>query len=315
MELRKQLSADSPERHSPTGKTVLRTESTFETEDYLAPYLPIDVIGGSVPAIPGMEEEAVWNAASQACATDRVHFVYVVSEERCWYIAVPSSALASHPDTWCPLAAALPGNSEYWDKESVYVYEQDGVAAGMRWDPDTGRMQIYAGPTRVILPRLQSLDANFLTINADKATPVPWKNRYMQEERLSRQTVKWLFWVGACTAILCLGLWMMTHLAVAFLRPNVDILQRQTTQATEKLMLEAARLTRSDAEKHFVRIQELLNQLEGLGGTLVKYDVTDGKIVWEAIIPSASGGANLTRLKAQAVSTEPDGRVKIQGNN
>lgn len=315
MELRRRQTLDDSQRHMPVGQTVLRTDATTFIEDDLTPYLPIDIVGGSVPAIPGMEEEAVWNAASQACATDRVHFVYTVADDRCWYLAIPSSALASNPNTWCPLAAALPGNSEFWDKESVYVFEQDGIAAGLRWDQDTGRMQVYAGPARVILPRLQSLDANFITLNADRATPVSWRNRALESERLSRQTVKWLFWSGTLVAITCAGLWIMTHLAVAFLRPNVDVLQRETAHATEKLMVEAARLTRSDAEKHFLRIQELLGQIDQIGGTLTKYEVQDSKVVWEAVIPAAAGGANLTRLKAQTTGTQPDGRMVIQGNS
>jgi hypothetical protein len=288
---------------------------SFSGEKELTAHLPIDIIGGSIPAIAGFEEEAVWNAASQACGTDRVHFVYTVSEGRCWYLAVPSGALASHPDTWCPLAAALPGNSEYWDRESVYIYEQDGVAAGIRWEDGTGRMQVYAGPSRIILPRLQSLDANFLALNPEKAEPVPWINVSLAAERLSRRTVKWLFWSGMVTAIFCLGLWIMTHLIVSFLRPNVDILKNETVQSTEKLMLEAARLTRNDTDRHIVRIQELLGELQSLGGTLIRYEVKDKKIEWEALIPSASGGSNLARLQAQAVGTESDGRVRIQGTN
>lgn len=315
MELRRRQTSNESQRHMPIGQTVLRTDANVFVADDLKPYLPMDVVGGSVPAIPGMEEEAVWNAASQACATDRVHFVYTVADDRCWYLAIPSSALASHPDTWCPLAAALPGHSEFWDKESVYVFEQDGVAAGLRWDQDTGRMQVYAGPARVILPRLQSLDANFLTLNAERATPVPWVSRSLEIERLSRTTVKWLFWTGTIIAITCAGLWIMTHLALAFLRPNVDVLQRETANATEKLMLEAARLTRSDAEKHFLRIQELLGDLETIGGTLVKYEVQDGKLLWEAVIPASAGGANLTRMKAQTTGTQPDGRMVIQGTS
>ncbi|HRC26070.1 MAG TPA: hypothetical protein PKX87_01415, partial [Alphaproteobacteria bacterium] len=131
----------------------------------LSPYLPMEMIGGSVPHIPGVEDETVWNAASQALGTERVHFCYTVEDKKLWYLACPSSALASSPDSWCPLAAALPGNSEYWDRETVYLYEQEGIASALRWDPETGRMQVFLGAARTILPRVQSMDANFVTIN------------------------------------------------------------------------------------------------------------------------------------------------------
>ena len=94
--------------------------SSLRTED-LVPYLPPDIIGGSVPHVLGSEDEAVWNAASQACGTEKVHYTYTVENKRCWYLAAPSTSFASNPDSWCPLAAALPGNSEYWDKETVYI--------------------------------------------------------------------------------------------------------------------------------------------------------------------------------------------------
>ena len=129
-----------------------------EAKDFkidLRPYLPQDLIGGSVPHIPGMDDESVWNAASQACGTEKVHYVYSVDGSRVWYLACPSAALASNPDSWCPLAAALPGYSEHWDKETVYLYEQEGTASALRWDPETGRIQVFLGASRTILPRVR----------------------------------------------------------------------------------------------------------------------------------------------------------------
>jgi len=162
----------------------------------LLPYLPHELVGGSVPHIAGTEEEAVWNAASQACGTEKVNFCYTIENKRCWYIATPTSSLASNPDSWCPLSAALPGNSEYWDKETVYIYEQEGMASALRWDPDTGRMQVFLGAGRTLLPRIQSMDANFVTINPEMASPVPWRNRALKTEKLSRAAARVLLLVG-----------------------------------------------------------------------------------------------------------------------
>ena len=128
---------------------------TREFKIALKPYLPSDLVGGSLPHIPGTEDEAVWNAASQACSTEKVHYCYSVDQNRIWYLACPSSSLASNPDSWCPLGAALPGNSEYWDRQTVYIYEQEGAASALRWDPETGRMQVFLGAARTLLPRIQ----------------------------------------------------------------------------------------------------------------------------------------------------------------
>ena len=131
----------------------------------LKPHMPAELIGGSIPYIAGKEDEGVWNAAAQACGTERVHYCYTIDEGRCWYLATPSSSLASDPDSWCPLAAALPGNSEYWDRQTVYIYESEGQAGALRWDQETGRLQIYLGVARTILPRIQSISLHELKNN------------------------------------------------------------------------------------------------------------------------------------------------------
>jgi hypothetical protein len=162
----------------------------------LKPFLPSELVGGSLPYVPGTEEEAVWNAAAQACSTEKVHYLYSIEGNKVWYLACSSSMLASNPDSWCPLAAALPGNSEFWDKETVYLYEQEGLASALRWDPETGRMQIYLGPARSILPRIQSMDANFVTVNPRVADIVPWQNRQLRTEQLARASARMLLIAG-----------------------------------------------------------------------------------------------------------------------
>jgi hypothetical protein len=283
--------------------------------DGLYPYLSPDIVGGSLPYVFGHEDEAVWNAAAQACSTDRINYTYTIADDRIWYLAVPSVSLASNPDSWCPLASALPGNSEYWDRETVYIYEQEGTAAGLRWDQETGKMQVYVGPARTVLPRLQTLDANFVTINPERATPARWKNRALQEEKLSRDTIYWLFWSGAAVAILAIIVWLGSHVIGMAISPNLELAQKETSAATEKLMMQATQVIRNDSDRHLFRMQELLLSLQNVGGTLMKYEVIAGKITWEALVPPAVSGDSLKQFQARAIGTSPDGRVRIQGTN
>lgn len=280
------------------------------------PYLPAELIGGSIPYIPGTEEEAVWNAAAQACGTERVHFTYTIEKNKCWYLASPSSALASHPDSWCPLAAALPGNSEYWDKETVYLYEQEGVAAALRWDEETGRMQVFSGPARTILPRIQTMDANFVTIDPEKAKPVSWMARRLNQEYLSRLTVKALFLSGTVVTLIALIFWITTFTIASMMKPDLSRAKTETKRATENLMIQASQAMQSESNRHLNRIQELLDQLGEVGGTMVKYEVdTSGKVVWEALIPPALAGNNLTRFQANTIGRADDGRLRIRGTH
>ena len=273
----------------------------------LYPYLPQELIGGNVPHIVGSEEEAVWNAASQACGTEKVHFCYSADGGRIWYLACPSSALASNPDSWCPLAAALPGNSEYWDKETVYLYEQEGVASALRWDPETGRMQVFLGASRTILPRVQTMDANFVTINPDVASIIPWQNRNLKTEKLSRALVRVLLISGMVVAMISVMILIFNYLLINFVQRDLSQVKAQTESASNDLMMKAYNAMQSDTVRNMVRIQELLDNLAKVDGTLVKYEVKDGALNWEALVPPAF---------AQDFGTpqglEKDGRVRVK---
>lgn len=279
----------------------------------LSPFLPHELIGGSVPYVAGTEEEAVWNAASQACGTEKVHFCYTVENNRCWYIATPSSSLASNPDSWCPMAAALPGNSEYWDKETVYLFEQEGMASALRWDPDTGRMQVFLGAGRTLLPRIQSMDANFVTINPEMAAQVPWKNRALRTEQLSRATARMLLIVGILMTLIIFAFLVFQYVLTNTIQRDLAKVKIETDRVSQNLMLEAYNALQSDSIKHMVRIQELLDELRTVDGTLVKYEVIGKKRKWEVLVPPAYG-QGVGSIKGQVQpGIEKDGRVRIKG--
>ncbi len=287
---------------------------SFKAE--LIPVLPSDLVGGSVPYIPGTEEDAVWNAAVQACGTERVHYSYTIDDGRCWYLAAPSSSLASYPDSWCPLASALPGNSEFWDKETVYLYEQEGQASALRWDVETGRMQLFLGPARTILPRIQSMDANFVTINPNMATVVPWRNRSLKQDQLSRMAGRLLLFSGLGVAFIAFLFMMLTYLASAVMRPDLEKAKNETNQASTQLMNNASRMLQNDVIRHMHRIQALLDVLVQIQGTLVRYEVKPGGAVeWEALVPRSYSAGDVPQLAGATPvgAVEKDGRVRIKG--
>jgi len=281
----------------------------------LKPYLPQELVGGTVPHIPGTEDEAVWNAASQACGTEKIHYCYSSDEGRLWYLACPSNVLASNPDSWCPLAAALPGNSEYWDQETVYLYEQEGVASALRWDPETNRMQVFLGASRTILPRVQSMDANFVTVNPEVADIVPWKNRTLKTEKLSRATAKMLVVSGMVVALLAAIILVFSYISLNMLQRDLTKVQENTEAASLQLIRDANSALKSDTIKHMVRVQEILDSLSRVDGTLVRYEVTKGRVEWEALVPRAflQPVMEQFRVRIDQDSKEKDGRVRIIG--
>lgn len=281
----------------------------------LQPYLPQEMVGGVLPHIPGTEDDAVWNAASQACSTEKVHYCYTVEDKKVWYLACPSSAMASYPDSWCPLAAALPGNSEFWDKETVYIYEQEGVVSALRWDPDTGRMQVFLGASRTILPRVQSLDANFVTINAEVADIVPWKNRMLKTEKLARATVRMLVISGMVVAFICTLFLVFNIMALNLTQRDLGKVKTETEAAVNDLMLKSYNAMQSDTTKHMVRVQEILDGLGRLDATLVRYEVDKNTVTWEALVPEPYVQTVIQRFNANVVETKKDktGRIRVKG--
>ena len=284
-----------------------KTEATVSE---LQPFMPTELVGGSIPYIAGKEDEGVWNAAAQSCGTERVHYCYVIDEERVWYLAAPSSSLASHPDSWCPLAAALPGNSEYWDRQTVYLYEQEGMAGALRWDQETGRLQLFLGVSRTILPRIQSIEANFVTINPEIAKSVPWKNKALRQEQLSRLLIRILFLSGIGVTIFSLLFWVGAYTLANALTPKLDKAREVTTIATNELMVNAANALQTNTDHHLARVIELLNMTSTFGGILTRYEVKKDNVVeWTALIPNA---VQPGQIQAVAIGME-DGRVKVKG--
>jgi len=283
----------------------------------LRPYLPQELVGGVIPYVSGAEDEAVWNAASQACGTEKVHYCYSVDEGRVWYLACPSSSMASNPDSWCPLAAALPGKSEYWDRETVYLYEQEGLASALRWDPETGRMQVFLGASRTILPRVQSMDANFVTINPEVADIVPWRNRNLNTEKMSRAMARMLVLSGMFVALMAVMVLVFNYVSINMIGRDLGKVKADTEKASTDLMVMSYNAMQSDTIKHMVRIQEILDGLGRLDSTLVRYEIKDGKVEWVALVPPAYVQAVVQKFSGTVdeEKREKDGRIRVMGTH
>lgn len=161
-------------------------------------FLPHDLVGGSIPYLKGRESDSVWIAATQACGTENVHYCYTLRGGRAWYLACPSASLSSAPQgSWCPLASALPGGNLFYDQETVYVFEQDGLAAALKWDADSGRLRVFSGAARTILPRMQALDSTIFTIDPALAIPVVWHNKTLSSQRRARHRALMALWSAA----------------------------------------------------------------------------------------------------------------------
>jgi hypothetical protein len=175
-------------------------------------------------------------------------------------------------------------------------------------------MQVFLGAARTLLPRIQSMDANFVTLNPDVAQIVPWKNRQLKSELLGRAMARTLLFIGLGINFLAILILIFQVLATNFIRRDLASVHRQTEEASNQLVMDAYKALQSDAIRHMVRIQELLDALTKIDGTLVKYEVDKGKVNWEALVPASFGSCtgDLAGCKVQP-GLEPDGRVRIKG--
>ncbi len=283
----------------------------------LTPYLPQDMVAGAVPHIPGMELNAVWHAAVQACAPSA------------FISAIPPKAAGSgisprrpRPSPRPPKAGArwpplYPGQSEHWDKETVYLYEQEGQASALRWDPESGRMQLYLGPSRTILPRIQSMNANFVTINPETARPVPWINRNLRMERMARYASLLMLLSGAVTTLCLIVYLAFLSLMLIGVKPALQSVRNETIKASEQLVTHSYQAFASNVPKYLVRVQELHQALYEKGGLLLRFELDkEGKVVWEALVPQAVAASDNPAFRGAKPTGEinsEDGRVRISG--
>ena len=203
--------------------------SSSQLEDF---YFPPDLIGGTCPRIVGEEEEIVWNAAAEACDSERVHVVWQSFENRIWYLAVRSSDLASHADSWCPLASLLPTMKDAATPPACYTYFSDEVAVMMVVATDG--LQIIRGTPPIVRAKAERTarelgNAPIIYLDPDKIAelnPIPWYSLSMFEDRARRV----LATLGVFSALFVLGLsflvWMTASMSL--LAAKHGILPRST---------------------------------------------------------------------------------------
>lgn len=294
-----------------------RADKKAQELESLTPFIPDEIVGGSVPYFPGIEREAVMNAAAQACATDRVHFTYTIAHGRCWYLATRSALLASAPDSWCPLALALPQEDVPQENNAIYVYSHGAMTAALQCDMDRHHLQVYLGKSRLMLPGLLKKGDPIYDVPTEDALPRPWINEQLRRDRASQGAARFLLNSGLATGALTVIIGSAVALSPVLMNPEVEQVRLKTIQATNKTLRDAQGQFANAAILHMHRIQELLDALVTVKGTLVRYEVKGGAAVeWEALVPYdfASGDNPIIGDVSVIGEIDDDGRVRIRGN-
>ena len=124
-----------------------------------------------------------------------------------------------------------------------------------------------------------------------------------------------LLYVGIGINLLILLFLVFQFILTNTLARDLAKVQAETQRASQALMVSAYDALQSDSIKHMVRIQEMLDELGKIDGTLVKYQVEGKSLTWEVLVPPAYGQGVGTIQGQVMPGLEPDGRVRLKGAN
>jgi hypothetical protein len=278
-------------------------------------YFPSELIGGCCPRVAGDEEEIVWNAAAEACDSERVHVVWQAIENRIWYVAVRTAEIASHPNTWCPFASLLPGMKDAHPAPVCYTFYSDEAATMMTVTPDG--LQIHRGMSSVVRAKAERSarelgDAPVIELVPErilKLTPAPWYSISLFEDRARRI----LATLSVLSALILAGfafiVWLLTSMVILSAKANLDDARTRTANKTVELMRTAGELRMSPMRDQLSAFADTNDGLLAVNGYLEVYEIRDAKARWRATVPTNVTADRIAALGGKTIETHADGVV------
>jgi hypothetical protein len=276
-------------------------------------YFPSELIGGTCPRIAGEEEEIVWNAAAEACDTERVHVVWQSVDNKIWYLAVRSSELASHVGTWCPFASLLPNMKNSAPPPVCYTYFSDETATMMAVTPDG--LQIYRGTTLVVRAKAERTarelgNVPIIDLVPDRIlqlTPVPWYSVSLFEERARRMLAAFAALTAISLTVLSFFVWMLASMALLSTQHDLHEAEARTRDKTMELMGTVEHLRASPMREQLAKFTDLNDGLINVNGFLQVYEIKNGKTRWRALLPTNVTADRINELGGKTIETTPQG--------
>ncbi|MFY9288725.1 MAG: hypothetical protein WAO98_09530 [Alphaproteobacteria bacterium] len=300
--------AESSSSDSSLAKVLLG--SFGGVEEY---YFPADLIGGTCPRVVGEEEDIVWNAAAEACDTERVHVVWQSVENKIWYLAVRSADLASHANTWCPFAAMLPGMKGAPPPPVCYTYYGDESATMMLIT--TEGLQIFRGTGLVVRAKAERSarelgDAQIVELIPDRImqlSVVPWYSLSLFEDRARRVLAATAVFVALLLAGISFVIWLFASMSLIGAKRDMSETVQRTREKTMKLMGTAEKLRTSPMRDQLAKFTQLNDGLLNLNGFLEVYEIKDNKARWRAVVPANVTADRINELGGKNIETVAQG--------
>jgi hypothetical protein len=285
-------------------------------------YFPAELLGGCCPRVVGEEENIVWNAAAEATDSERVHIVWQAQGDKVWYLAIRSSELASHPGTWCPFAAFLPGLKDAGQLPSCYTYYTDEAATMMTISSDG--LQIHRGTASVLRVKAERTvrdsgkDVTMVELTPDiieKLTPVPWYSVSLFEDRARRILAALSVFSSLAMAGLAVVVWFIASMAVVSAHADLSSIKENTVSKSMQLLDVVQTLRSSPMREQLGKFSDLNDSLLTLSGYMEIYQIKGGKVLWRAIIPGNVTSNRISEIGGQTLDTTPQGVVIGSGRD
>lgn len=278
-------------------------------------YFPPDLIGGCCPRVLGEEQDIVWNAAAEASDTERVHIAWQAKGEKIWYLAVRSSDMSSHANTWCPFASLLPGMKDSVDPPIVYTYFSDESATMMTIMMDG--LQIHRGTSSVIRAKAERVsrelgNAPVVELVPDRIrnlTPVPWYSVSLFEERTRRILAAVSVFAAIVVAGLSVFVWLIATMSVVSSRADLREIQERADKKSLELLKSVQNERASPMREQIATFTDVNDGLLNLNGYLEIYQIDEKKAQWRAVVPANVTSDRINELGGQTIDNNTQGVV------
>ena len=278
-------------------------------------HFPVDLIGGCCPRVIGDEEDIVWNAAAEASDTERIHLIWQAKGERIWYLAVRSSEMSSHANTWCPFGSLLPGMKDSADPPTIYTYYSDESATMMTVLADG--LQIHRGTSSVVRAKAERTSrelegASVIELVPDRIehlTPVPWYSQSLFEERARRILATAAVFSSIVFAAIGVIIWFIAAMSTVSSHADLQEIQERTQIKSLALLKDVQTQRASPMREHLAQFADVNDGLLALNGYLEMYQINNNKPLWRAVLPVNVTSDRINELGGKTLDNRDAGVV------
>ncbi|QQR69481.1 MAG: hypothetical protein IPI58_02050 [Alphaproteobacteria bacterium] len=310
-----QQKTHSQETSLAVGEASLPKEISLTTIEAREAFLPAGLTGGCCPYVDGEAEVIAWHAAAEACDSERLHLVWTVYESHVWYLAVPSADLSSHPDSWCPLVAFLPGMPQASEGAGTYIYGDVETSALMALSSNS--LTIHRGTPAVLKAKAEKVSRELGGVPLVELTeerllqlrPVAWKSLSLIEDTSRRWLTRMAIFCGLGVATVALGISLLAGSALLFSQRELAETKENTRKLSQELLLNAHNAAINPLRNQVADFVDLNQSLVNLGSWLKRYEIKAGKLRWVAMVPLSVTADRIRAIGGYVLEITPEGAI------